>query len=91
MLSIPDWILRILVCPRTHNPLRMASAEEIETVNKRISEGTAVNYGGRTVSDPVQVGLVPDSEPVLYPILEGIYVLLVDEAIHIGEAPAAGS
>lgn len=92
-MPIDPEFLRVMICPRTHSPLRVASADEIDALNARISAGTAVTFGGRTVSDAVVEGLVPEGEPVLYPIVEGIPVLLVDEAIRMkGAAPAtAGS
>ncbi len=85
-MAIDPEFLRILVCPRTRKPLREASTGELKTVNDRISQGKAVNYGGQSVSQRVQEGLVPEGEPVLYPIQEGIPVLLVDEAIGMSDA-----
>ncbi len=90
-MAIDPEFLRILICPRTRKPLREASAGELKTVNERISQGTAVNYAGQSVSQPVEEGLVPEGEPVLYPIQEGIPVLLVDEAIGMSDpGPTAG-
>ena len=90
-MPIDPELLRILICPRTHKPLREASAEELDVVNARIQGGRAVSYGGESVSQRVLEGLVPEGEPVLYPILEGIPVLLVNEAIGLSDAAPAGS
>ncbi len=85
-MAIDPEFLRILVCPRTRKPLREANTGELKTVNDRISQGKAVNYAGQSVSEQVEEGLVPEGEPVLYPIQEGIPVLLVDEAIGLNDA-----
>ncbi|MCC6672993.1 MAG: hypothetical protein IT458_18150 [Planctomycetes bacterium] len=80
-MPIDSEFLRILMCPRTRKPLRMATADEVRQVNERIRSGQARNYGGDTVKDPVEEGLVPEGESVVYPIQQGIPVLLVQEAI----------
>ncbi len=85
-MPIDPELLRILICPRTHEPLRQATAEELAAVNERIRQGVARNHGGGAVASPVEEGLVPEGEPVLYPIQEGIPVLLVDEAIGLTDA-----
>ena len=85
-MPIDPELLRILICPRTHEPLRQATAEELAGVNERIRQGVARNHGGKAVASPVEEGLVPETEPVLYPIQEGIPVLLVDEAIGLTDA-----
>ena len=90
-MPIDPEFLRILICPRTHKPLREASAEELEVVNERIQGGSAVTYGGESVSQRVVEGLVPEGEPVLYPVQEGIPVLLVNEAIGMSDAARADS
>ena len=90
-MPIDPELLRRLVCPRTHRPLREASADELEAVNLRIHGGNAVTYGGESVSQRVLEGLVPEGEPILYPILEGIPVLLVNEAIGMSDAAPADS
>ncbi len=90
-MTIDPELLRILICPRTHKPLREASAEELKEVNGKIEAGTAVTYSGESVSLRVVEGLVPEGEPVLYPIQEGIPVLLVNEAIGLSDPAPADS
>lgn len=78
----PDF-LSLLVCPKTRKPLRMASADELARINSVIQAGEARNQGGEQVREPLAEGLVPEGEAVLYPILDGIPVLLVQEAISM--------
>jgi len=76
-------LLKILACPETHQPLTEAGADVLETVNGRIAAGKAVNKGGAEVTDALSEGLVREDGKVVYPIRDGIPVLLVDEGIEV--------
>ena len=78
----PDF-LSILVCPQTRKPLRHASADEVQRVNDAIRAGHARNRGGQAVTEAIEEGLVPEGEEVVYPIQQGIPVLLTQEAIVV--------
>lgn len=82
----PDF-LQILVCPQTRKPMRVAKAGEIDAVNAQIRAGQARNRGGELVSEPLQEGLVPDGEAVVYPIRDDIPILLRQEAIPLSAPP----
>lgn len=72
-----------LVCPSTRKPLRMADAAELAAVNRAIQAGGLKNAAGRVIEDAVQEGLIPESENILYPVQDGIPVLLAEEAIPL--------
>jgi uncharacterized protein YbaR (Trm112 family) len=74
-------LLQILACPKTHQPLAEAGAELLQRVNARITAGRAVNVGGAKVEAPLEAGLVRQDGQIVYPIRDGIPVLLVDEGI----------
>ncbi|MCA8973495.1 MAG: hypothetical protein KDC98_02180 [Planctomycetes bacterium] len=78
---IDPEFLGMLICPATRQPLREASAAEIESVNAAVAEGRARNRAGVAVEKPIEAGLVPASGDALYPILDGIPILLSAEAI----------
>lgn len=82
---IDEEFLGMLVCPSSRRPLREATAAELEAVSARIAAGAAKNRGGNVVETPIEAGLVPDSGEVLYPILDGIPILLTSEAIPLSE------
>ncbi len=84
----PDF-LKILVCPKTRKPLREATADEISRVNRAIQEGQAKNDAGERVEQPLESGLVPEEGNVVYPVRDGIPVLLTTEAIHVEAPPDA--
>lgn len=87
MTLAPDF-LKMLVCPATRKPLRLCSDAELQRLNDRIGKGGVLNRGGAAVVGPLSAGLVPEGEAVVYPILDGIPILLSSEAVPL-DTPAA--
>ena len=81
MEAIDDELLAILACPETHQPLAVAGAELVERVNARIAAGEQKTVGGEKASDPIDGGLVREDGKILYPIRDGIPVLLIEEGL----------
>ena len=73
----------ILVCPTDHTPLSRADGRTINRVNRAIAAGRITNRAGRPVEQPIDGGLVRSDKTLLYPVLDGIPVLLADEAIPL--------
>ncbi len=71
----------ILVCPADHTPLKNADEKLVAKVNRAIAGGEVVNRAGRPVEQPIDGGLLREDGVFLYPVLDGIPVLLPDEAI----------
>jgi len=80
---IDQDLLEILACPETHQPLAMASAEQVDALNKRIQAGGVKNVGGADVSETIDAGLVREDGKIVYPIRNQIPVLLVDEGLAL--------
>ena len=76
-------LLEILVCPETKTPVRLADEALLERVNGAIAEGRLTTRGGETIQDPIDAGLVREDGKVLYPVKDGIPVMLVDEAVSL--------
>lgn len=77
-------LLAILACPETHQSLAEADAALLARVNAWIAGGKATNKGGRAVTDKLAAALVRADGKVVYPVRDGIPVLLVDEGLVPG-------
>lgn len=77
-------LLDILVCPETRQAVRLAEADLVARVNAAIEAGTLTNRAGET-PPPLDGGLVREDGQALYPIREGIPIMLVDEAIVLSD------
>lgn len=75
--------LQMLACPETRQALEEAPDALLSRVNQRIAQGQVKNRGGQPVTTPIQAGLVRKDGKALYPIVDRIPVLLVDEAIPL--------
>jgi uncharacterized protein YbaR (Trm112 family) len=78
----PD-LLKILCCPETRQELRLAEPALVESLNRRIAEGTLRNRAGRAVTEKLDGGLLRADGKCLYPVRQDIPVMLVDEAIPL--------
>ena len=83
-MAIDASLLDILVCPADkRSKLAPASDAELTALNGRILGGKVQNVGGKTVEKPLQGGLVRADRALLYPIIDDIPVLLIDEAVPL--------
>jgi uncharacterized protein YbaR (Trm112 family) len=82
---ISKQLLDILVCPDNRTPLSIADEALLAQVNRAIAEGRLRNRGGQAVLKPLAGGLVRHDRAVLYPIIDDIPVLLVDEGIPLDQ------
>jgi uncharacterized protein len=74
-------LLKILCCPETHQKIALADAALIQRVNEQIAEGKAVNRAGKPVAEKLEEGLVREDGKLLYPVRQGVPVMLIDEGI----------
>ncbi len=75
----------VLLCPKDRTPLTIAGKELLEKLNRAITnEDPAIeNLGGGIVEKPIAGGMVNQDGTLLYPIIDDIPVLLVDDAIAL--------
>jgi uncharacterized protein YbaR (Trm112 family) len=76
-------LLQILACPESHQSLAEAESAVLAKLNERIEAGQAKNRAGAPVTEKLEGGLVRQDGTIVYPIREGIPVLLIDEGIPI--------
>jgi uncharacterized protein len=76
-------LLAILVCPLDRSPLSAADEQTIARVNRAIAAVRIKNRAGRAVEHAIADGLVRADKTLLYPVHNGIPLLVPDEAISL--------
>ncbi len=82
-------LLKLLICPRTKQELIEAPSELIDRLNGAIAEARLQNEAGKKVDKPLEAGLVSQNQEWFYPVIDGIPVMLADEAIRLDQLDAA--
>jgi uncharacterized protein YbaR (Trm112 family) len=83
MTMIDKALLEILRCPESHQPLRIADASLVESINLKVKSNQIKNRGGQAVSEALDGGLLREDGKFLYPVRGKIPVMLIDEAIAV--------
>ncbi len=82
-MPISEELLEILVCPETRQPVAVAETELIARLNGEVESGSLRNRGGEAVSAAIQEGLIREDGKILYPVEDGIPVMLIEESIEL--------
>jgi len=82
-MPVSPELVEILVCPETKQPVAMASDDILAQVNERVSAGSLRNRGGEKVEKAVSEALVREDGKILYPVDDGIPVMLIEESIEL--------
>ena len=82
-------LLDILVCPDDQSALSVASTELIAQLNRAIGRRQLKNKAGQVLERPFDGGLVRADRSLLYPIVDQIPMMLVDEAIPLDQPALA--
>ena len=77
-------LLNILACPETRQDLTLADKKLIEKINALVEQGTLRNRANEQVIKKIDGGLIRKDGQYLYPIRANIPILLIDEAIAVG-------
>jgi uncharacterized protein YbaR (Trm112 family) len=65
----------------SHKGLSVLKNDKLERINAAIHAGNLVNHEGVKLAEPLSEALVTDDGKRIYPVADGIPVLLEDESI----------
>lgn len=82
-------LLKILCCPETHEAVALADPTLLEQLNQAIVSGQLRTRAGRIVKETLTEALVRVDGKLIYPVRNGIPVLLIDEGIFFGGGSSA--
>ena len=80
-MSIDQNLLDILCCPVSKTPVTRLSRNQLQALNHYIDNGQVVAVEGAPVQTPLQEALVTLDGKVIYPIEDGIPVMLPESGI----------
>jgi uncharacterized protein len=84
-------LLEILRCPDDRTELTKADDELLANVNSAIRDGRVACRSGERRAEPIDGGLVRAAHDVMYPIVDGIPLLLREEAISLDQLSSGRS
>ncbi len=76
-------LLTILRCPVSHKGLSILKKDTLEQINAAIQQGELKNREGELLAEPLAEALITDDGKRVYPIDDGIPVLLEGESISM--------
>lgn len=74
-------LLDILCCPMTHRPLQPLDADRLARLNEAIGAGNVHSHAGLVVAEPMSQALVTADGGLVYPVRDGVPVLVEDKCI----------
>lgn len=74
-------LLNLLCCPESHQSLRLADDTLVQSLNRQIAAGNLLNRSGQPLKQTLDGGLLREDKKVVYPILNKLPILLVEEGI----------
>ncbi len=86
-MTIDGKLLEILCCPVTKSPVNRLTAAQLKTLNAEISRGQIHNIAGDTLTDEIREGLITQSSKTIYPVEDGIPIMLEDQGINTDQLP----
>lgn len=83
MGAMDKRLLTILRCPVSHKGLSVLKKDKLEKVNTAIADGKVSTDEGVLLEEPLAEALITDDGKRLYPVNDGIPVLLEGESIRM--------
>jgi ubiquinone/menaquinone biosynthesis C-methylase UbiE/uncharacterized protein YbaR (Trm112 family) len=86
-ILINEQVVAILRCPVSKKGLERLDQQAINSINDRIAKGLLLHRDGTPIKVPLESGLISSDGRFVYPIMEGIILLLENLAIPVSREP----
>ena len=81
MMTVDRKLLEILVCPISKQPVFVLSQTRLDKLNALIESGEINSLDGEQVKTPLTQALITKNEKTLYPVEEGVPIMLESKGI----------
>lgn len=78
---IDTKLLHLLCCPESRQSLHLADKALVQSLNQQVAAGSLKNRAGQPLKDKLDGGLVREDKTVVYPIINKLPILLIEEGI----------
>jgi uncharacterized protein YbaR (Trm112 family) len=78
-----EFLLQILVCPKSRQSLKNAETDLLDSVNEAIESGTLKDDSGELVEEKLQNLLIREDGSVGYPVRDEIPEMLAQRGIDL--------
>ena len=86
-MTVDSRLLDILVCPLTKVPVRPLHRDKLAILNQAIERGEVSYRDGSPVETPLAEALITTDGKLVYPVDDGIPVMLEEQGIAANQVP----